>query len=264
MSIDGCGFPLFLVLGVGVLAFLIWQSKVLNDTRAGNLRALGEGWEGIVKGSGVWSWPRLEMRVDGLPAEVSYREGKGDSLWTKVHIQWTGPGRLRATPQGFAKWLRSLVGGSDLEVGDPAFDAAFWVEASDAKWAREILTADIRRGLLDLRVEWNRRGSQSVDVTLDAGPAGLVLKVGRLVVDNRQALERFLALAVLILRVARGGTGIADIALAPLDTTGAACPVCGHAVEGPRPCPSCRTPHHEECWKYSGGCAIFGCRSRAA
>ncbi|MBT3194799.1 MAG: DUF4190 domain-containing protein [Verrucomicrobia bacterium] len=24
-------------------------------------------------------------------------------------------------------------------------------------------------------------------------------------------------------------------------------------------CPSCRTPHHEECWAENGGCSVFGC-----
>lgn len=26
-------------------------------------------------------------------------------------------------------------------------------------------------------------------------------------------------------------------------------------------CPSCATPHHEDCWEYLGGCSTFGCAS---
>ena len=38
------------------------------------------------------------------------------------------------------------------------------------------------------------------------------------------------------------------------------CPVCGcNCDEEPRVCTRCHTPHHYECWDYSGGCAIFGC-----
>ena len=41
------------------------------------------------------------------------------------------------------------------------------------------------------------------------------------------------------------------------------CPVCGHDVAMERTkCTACRTPHHEDCWQYSGGCAIFGCSGR--
>ena len=40
----------------------------------------------------------------------------------------------------------------------------------------------------------------------------------------------------------------------------AICPVCGQAVDAnPRVCQRCETPHHADCWEYTGGCAIFGC-----
>mgnify|MGYP006286410321 CR=1 FL=1 len=39
------------------------------------------------------------------------------------------------------------------------------------------------------------------------------------------------------------------------------CPVCGSPIEDePRYCPRCDTPHHQDCWDYVGGCAIFACR----
>lgn len=38
------------------------------------------------------------------------------------------------------------------------------------------------------------------------------------------------------------------------------CPVCGDPVaDGPTLCPECDTPHHDDCWAYNGGCAIYGC-----
>ena len=43
------------------------------------------------------------------------------------------------------------------------------------------------------------------------------------------------------------------------------CPVCGCQVEKSDAslcCPRCSTPHHRECWDYTGGCAIFGCSKR--
>jgi hypothetical protein len=29
-------------------------------------------------------------------------------------------------------------------------------------------------------------------------------------------------------------------------------------------CQGCHTPHHKECWRYAGGCAIYACGSRRA
>lgn len=42
------------------------------------------------------------------------------------------------------------------------------------------------------------------------------------------------------------------------------CRICGEVLSAlPRVrCRRCRTPHHEECWEYVGGCSVFACGSR--
>ena len=48
-------------------------------------------------------------------------------------------------------------------------------------------------------------------------------------------------------------------------SSASSCPVCGCKIkEGDErfDCPRCKTPHHRDCWDYSGGCAIFGCSKR--
>lgn len=43
----------------------------------------------------------------------------------------------------------------------------------------------------------------------------------------------------------------------------AQCPVCGHTIAGEViVCELCHTPHHQECWEYNCGCAMFGCREQ--
>jgi hypothetical protein len=40
----------------------------------------------------------------------------------------------------------------------------------------------------------------------------------------------------------------------------AVCRVCGtDIVEAPRLCPKCDTPHHSDCWAYTGRCSVYGC-----
>ena len=40
----------------------------------------------------------------------------------------------------------------------------------------------------------------------------------------------------------------------------ARCPVCGCDVQHRAVlCPTCDTPHHHDCWEYTGNCSIFGC-----
>lgn len=39
------------------------------------------------------------------------------------------------------------------------------------------------------------------------------------------------------------------------------CKVCGQPIAGRCVlCAACETPHHQDCWSYSGGCSVFGCR----
>ena len=44
------------------------------------------------------------------------------------------------------------------------------------------------------------------------------------------------------------------------------CPVCASIItneEEQEKCENCSTIHHSDCWKYGGGCAIFGCKKGA-
>lgn len=42
------------------------------------------------------------------------------------------------------------------------------------------------------------------------------------------------------------------------------CPVCADPDPTDRiPCPACGVRYHQDCWEYSGGCAIYGCRAAA-
>lgn len=45
-----------------------------------------------------------------------------------------------------------------------------------------------------------------------------------------------------------------------MENTAPRCPVCANAIQNAeRACARCATPHHADCWAYSGGCAIYGC-----
>lgn len=48
---------------------------------------------------------------------------------------------------------------------------------------------------------------------------------------------------------------------------GKCCPFCRssmQAADSVVSCPSCSTPHHEECWRENGGCTRYGCPSSPA
>jgi hypothetical protein len=78
-------------------------------------------------------------------------------------------------------------------------------------------------------------------------------------------MGKFVELGISLLRKARGPSTAAGVVVEPVKGTGGSdCPICGHPVaDTPHACHTCRTAHHQECWSYFGGCAVFGCKSHA-
>jgi len=255
---------LIIVFYVSLLGGLAFYQASRNRRRIPD-RLLGPlelRWNGrTVPGDSEFE-PLVEISSQGIPGVVTV---SGFLEWprhTRVHFQWSSWRRLRVAPRNVGRWARRIVGGSEVEVGDPAFDRAFLIETSDDRWAKALLDFETRRAL------WNLRNSGGwfgrADVMLDLGSAGVSLRLGRGLSRDANALESVVALAAAILGRARASAA-PDVELSPAEArSGSECPVCGHRVEGDgRNCPKCGTPHHADCWKYSGGCAIYGCEARA-
>ena len=259
---DGCAGVLVVPIIVAVIAALVAFSRAQTRSRVEMLADLARQWNGHVVQEGWLVGLKLELRVDDIPGEVTFHSGGSNSpAWTKVSFNWGTRRRLRVAPEGFSTWLRRTFGSDDFQVGDRAFDATFWIESSDAAWTRDVLSQPVRRALLTLRDESFWRGTP--DVTFDVGPAGVTLKLSRWLLDDREALQRLIEIAILIFKRCREGGKTTGVVLAAVEIQkGSECPVCGTAVEQGTRCPQCATPHHDDCWKYSGGCAMFGCAGR--
>ena len=246
---------------VALIAMAIRYHDERNRTRAEALGSLAARWNGRVTSGYYAADHQLSLNVDGIPGEVTFHPGsKPDKAWTRLQFDCPTARRLRVVPESFSGWLSRLFGGGDIKIGDPRFDEAFWIESSDAAWARELLDAPLRARITTLREKYYGFGRNTV--TLDIGPAGVSLRLGAILLDERAGLEHFIASGVEALRRVRGGA-VAGVEFAAVEIRGGSeCPVCGHAVHGGTKCPSCGTPHHADCWKYSAGCAMFGCAGR--
>ena len=253
-------FVLVLIpIAVFVFLTLLYSQR---ESLADLLSSVAGRWGGRVDRGAMLSSPRLQIRVDGVDGEVVLQGGGNkNSSWTRVRFNWPSPNRLRVAPEGLSTVIRQTFGAADIRLGDLGFDDEFWIEASNPAWAKEVLNADLRRGLRNLRNQGSWFSPGHGLVRLDVGSAGLALSVGR-ILDGRAALESFIELAVAALRAARGGDS--GVVLAAVEVKrGSDCPVCGNGVDQGVACPACGTPHHEDCWKYLGACAIFACPGRS-
>jgi hypothetical protein len=255
----------FVLMIAAILYFLLSRPRGFRP-RAILISSLAGRWNGKVREGSIFGGDSLDLSVDGIPGEVTFGESTNSDIdyggWTRVRFDWKSDRRLRVAPEGFETRLRRLLGSNDIEFDDPYFDDRFWVESSHPSWARQILTRDTRVDLVQLR--WAPAGGAGDDVMLDVGPQGLTLRVNRVVVDNPESLGKFIDLAVAVLQAMRRLAEPTGFVLDGLSIAGSACPICGHAItDDPLACPTCRTPHHRDCWKYFGGCAIFGCSARS-
>jgi hypothetical protein len=244
--------PLILLL-VGIFAYLAY----LNRSPSRLAEGLDPRWKArAMPGSTGDLAPLIDFDVDGVGGEAAFLRFPSA---TRVRLNGSNWRRLRAVPRTMSATFRTIVGASEVCLSDDDFDSLFLLEASDAAWARKLLVPDIRRQLVEIRIE----GLWRTDVLLDIGSAGITLRIGRRPKDAA-TLDGWLSLAAAILDRARA-LSAPDVEISPAELrSGSGCPVCGHPVEGGTRCGSCGTPHHAECWTYSGGCALFGCDSRKA
>lgn len=265
MSILAGGLLVFAFIIAAVIVGFFW-SRAGRRPRSVLLASLEGRWNGRVHEGGILSGDRLDISVDGVAGEVTFGENPEpnwqSAVWTRVRFNWPSERRLRVAPEDFVSKIRHLFGGTDIEFDDPAFDDRFRVESSHPVWARGLLDPATRRSFIKL--QWSPKGPFSDQLTLDVGPAGVSMRVSRVLVDNAEALGSFIETCIAILQKSRGLADASGVVLEPARSLeGSDCPVCGQAVaDEALPCPTCRTPHHGDCWRYFGGCAIFGCTTR--
>lgn len=261
------GSILLVALFAGVIFLVIIWNRLGHRPRGVLLASLAGRWKGRVIEGGLFKSDRLEISVDDIPGLVTFAEDTSrthiSTGWTRVHFDWSSERRLRVAPEGFSTRIRRFLGGSDVEFDDPAFDERFWVESSHPTWGRSILDPAIRKSMVKLG--WSPTGPFKDELILDVGPGGVSLRMSRVMVDDPVSLGSIIELCISVLQKARGLAEAVGVVLdAARELTGSSCPVCGHPVaESALPCARCRTPHHADCWKYFGGCAIFACGVRA-
>jgi hypothetical protein len=129
------------------------------------------------------------------------------------------------------------------------------VRSNDASFALEVLDEAMRRDVEEADA------LHSGAFLLDLRPGSLVIRsAGSL--EEKGRLSKFTELATRIAgRLRSHGAGMEILEVGGREEGN--CRVCGCGLDGGLVrCASCRTPHHEDCWSYNGGCSVYACGGR--
>ncbi len=201
---------------------------------------------------------RIEADIDGVPCRLLYVPWQHRCL--RVSFAWNSKGRLSVSPKGWGDRFEEVFTGVQIPLGDRAFERRFRVQGAPTEWVQAALDEPTRVAITAL-ADLCRFPLNAESLRFESGPTGVSVICTRLAVLPPAALARFFELAVRILRGLRPvDPEVIGVLTAEEVAKQGVCPVCGYALGGRMMrCTKCNTLHHEDCWKYFGGCAIFGC-----
>jgi hypothetical protein len=252
-------FFLGLVLAVAIMVAVFYiyyqESRALDEV----FQRVARRYSGRAFSGGLIAPVGFSFRYGGGPVKIeAKRGGKNESDYTQIQFSWPDPStRCEIYPERFTSRLGRLFGMTDVEIGSPEFDRTFVVAGDSEARLRELLSPEVQQAI---RGFWSAPPIGDIYFSIGGGKM-LVKKLALIREEN--ALARFVEAALHLYDCVSGprSEGIQFLAeSSPEAPAEIICQVCGDAIEHELiHCRRCRTPHHEDCWKYFGGCSTFGC-----
>lgn len=143
-----------LLVFVAIIPLVIWGLVATRQRIEDNLRLLaGQLGLNFQPAAGWTNSPRLAGALRGKPAEVfTYTTGSGKSqqTWAALTVRADrGSGLVfKLRPQGFETKVMEFFGQHEITVGDPAFDAAWFVQTNEREFLGAALIPELREKLM--------------------------------------------------------------------------------------------------------------------
>jgi hypothetical protein len=183
-------------------------------------------------------------------------------LWRKASVtQFSVPwpdGRTQITivARDHSSARRYSSRDKEIPSGHPEFDAAFLTTSRRVDLAKRFFSADVLA--YAYRFIWPYKYGFRLRLTS-----------GRLTIETHEEIqsardyEGFIRFCIELFDQSQSsremGIDFTQSNQAQI-VADAKCPVCSEVLVTMVVCKRCRTPHHEDCWNYYGGCSVYGCR----
>lgn len=246
------GFIALLVSGAGL--------GLGPQSSARAYQALTRRFGGNYRGGQFFRRPAVRFRYGPTWVTISPGPRRGQSRTTQAHLLWPDVSTdLQVNTK--ATYNRTVLGRAvrDVSVGDEDFDRRYHVVGQPEEAVVKILSDGVRWQIDKLCQFFD---TPFINISISNGR----LTIEKPVLFRRsEDLEQFTQLCLELFDQAMltrsegieftSGSDEAQVICDPV------CQVCGEEIVSDMVfCRRCRTPHHLDCWQYTGSCSTYGCR----
>jgi len=253
-------------IGILVLFALLVGFGGRGKTRSRRLYAtyqrLALHYGGTCQRSGWFTYPNAHFTYRSAHVSVRvtnygpHRVRQGPM--TLVVIQWPDFGfRCEVVYPRLAPRISPQHGLRDCVVGSAEFDRRYTIRATDP-----VITTSLLNETAQWQIDSLRRIPVDGPLRIDFGFGNVQISKGRAIrqfADLLDFVQQSLDLYdQLMLAGSRGIEFVEEGTFQPLGEV--KCQVCGEQIQDDLVfCRRCKTPHHRECWQYTGMCSVFAC-----
>ncbi len=225
---------------------------------SGMMKSIARHFSGDVMDRGRWLPPAVEFMRQGVRFRVLLRRPRQKRSSTILQVSTGWPDRhwrVSIIPESISTHLKKLMGVTETTIGQPAFDSTYFLQTNDEKQLKSKLGPAVQQAFDQVNALSH---GASFRFSILAGDISLETQISlRGSGDAQQVVEAFTNIYFQLSAFDQTAISVRGVSF---DANTATCLVCGdqileHRVE----CRSCRTPHHEDCWKFVGMCATFAC-----
>jgi hypothetical protein len=270
-----------LILGLIVLiiyAFIRLLASVggwWSGARFRAYRQLAGRFHGRYESRGLSDPPTVSFQHQGTSVRVGLAPtipGQPANPRTRVVARFRRgiPFRLELAPAARPSPVQPPKGTRAVLTGDVNFDHGFLVQANDPEMARDFLNPQVRWAIGNLQRLVHPGG-----MLVSINPERLLVQIDRNLGQQTEALFQAVTESLVLhdglllgvtRRISEGIDIVGPAEPSELDDGPPTCKVCGNPIDGGPilVCSGCKTPHHRECWEWTGACSIYGCGCKRA
>jgi hypothetical protein len=265
MAAVECVVVFLLVLGLFLAALVVFAGSANSRAARWNqaFAQVAQQFRGSYASGGWFSEPSVRLMYGTAHARLScYSLGRSGKTVVQLVIEQQ-EARSRAemlSRPSTVTLVPSLAGLTEVELNWGQQFARWEVAAADYDEARHLLTDAVR---LALDRVWLHPLPSDTAVSLLPGWI-VVRKVWDVprAADLAQFVELACALNDQVQLAGAAGIEFLTSDEAQVIDDALCCVCCERLTEGVVFCVRCKTPHHRDCWEYSGGCSTYGCGAR--